>query len=209
MNGMSYISRIHSSCSRYPDLIKLSRYLKHLATLGELSGRAAVLEFGAGEQQKVGEYRFQDINHLNGYLRGTAESPCKHRLYILEDLSLPYIEAFGAHFQMDPYLFATQENATHWTATKFDYTVSRRLPSVQRSDPFYTLRYYEVVERTEGSQAGTFRTVSNVYRKIESGDPGIHDFKGDFKSRHFVVRKNASFWFRLRKGGGKDEGWDG
>ena len=201
MNETSYISTIHSSCSRYPDLVKLSKYLKELTKNGELPGRAAVLEFRAG---RVEGHEFEDVYHLNKYLHGTVRSPCKRRLYILEDLSVPYIEAFGSHFRMDPCLFATQENSTHWTGIEHSYTVSRRLPSMLKSDLFYTLRYYEAVKLTEKSRAGTFRTVSNVERKIESGDPSNHDLNGASESRHFVVRKNASFWSRV----GKDEGWD-
>lgn len=190
-----YIDAINSLCSRYPDLIKLNRYLeKHQYFLG----RAAVLQFDSGRHSKAERLDFRDANALNAYFSRTATSTCKHRLYLLEDVSRPFVEAFGAHFWMDPFLFAAQENATHWTASHWDFALPRRLPSLQKSDQVFTLRYYEVVKPSGNEHRGwAFSTVSNVDRKIEPG----HSSRSDT----YVIRRNVSFWSRVRK----DGGWDG
>lgn len=79
---------------------------------------------------------------------------------------------------------------------------------MQRLDPSFTLRYYEVIKSLgDGDQEKKdWKTVSNVDRKIELGDLN-HSFEGhqypDYVT--YVVRRNASFWSRGRGGGG----WDG
>ena len=196
-----YIEAIKSSCFRYPDLVKLHRYLKQPLNL---LGRATVLEFGAGSVARV---NFETPRSLRTYFSGTAGNACKYRLYLLEDLSRPFVEAFGAHFWMDPFLFAAHENSTHWTGTKLDYALPRRLPSLQKLDPSFTLRYYEVVKSLgDDSKQERWKTVSNVERKIELGDLN-HSSEGhqDPGPMTYVVRRNASFWSRGRK----DGGWDG
>lgn len=228
-NQTTYIQAIEDNRSRYPDLHKLWEFLKDQRPDRRLS-RAAVLEFGSGRNSRVRKIDFKDVNDLKIYLSDTAESSCKHRLYLLEDLSEPFIEAFGANFWMDPFLFAAHENSTHWTASRHDYTLPRRLSSSVNGDSLFTLRYYEVVKGPEsvnrsvglktvskvprkarsGDRIKDKKTLSHVHRKIEAGD---HFFeKNDDSERSvFVVRRNASFWSRKRKGeiAGKDAGWDG
>ena len=163
-----------------------------------------MLEFGAGS---VGRFDFGNAESLKRYFSGTAGNACKHRLYLLEDLSRPFVEVIGAHFWMDPFLFAAHENSTHWTGTKLDYALPRRLPSLQNLDPSFTLRYYEVVKSLgNNSEKVDWKTVSNVHRKIELGDLN-HSLEKHQNpdSMNYVVRRNASFWSRERK----DGGWDG
>jgi hypothetical protein len=200
-NQTTYIDAIRSFCSRYPDLVKFNRFL------GEpeyFLGKAAVLQFGSSSNNsKVERFDFRDVNDLKAYLSGTARNACKHRLYLLEDLSRPFVEAFGAYFWMDPVLFAAHENSTHWTASRWDYALPRRLPSVQKSDPHFALRYYEVVKALGDEDWNGIRTVSNVHRKVELGDPDRYFQR--YNSNSYVIRRNASFWSRVRK----DGGWDG
>ena len=152
-------------------------------------------------------FDFQDAESLKTYFSGTTGKTCKHRLYLLEDLSRSFVEAFGAHFWMDPFLFAAHENSTHWTATRLDYALPRRLPSLQKLDPSFTLRYYEVVKSLgDDIKYKDWKTVSNVERKIELGHSS-HSYEGYQypDPMTYVVRRNASFWSRERE----DGGWDG
>ncbi|KAL6713409.1 hypothetical protein ACLMJK_008874 [Lecanora helva] len=201
-NGQrTYIEAIESSCSRYPDLVKLSRFFQHPRWPGLPPGRAAVLEFRGGS---VTRFDFQSAEKLNTYFSGIVGDSCDCRLYLLEDLSKQFVEAFGAHFWMDPFLFAAHENSTHWTATKFDYALPRRLPSSDKLDPSFTLRYYEVVKLLGSEmEKESLKTVSNVHRKIELGDLS-HSFDHHSQPKTYVVRRNASFWSRDRE----DGGWD-
>lgn len=116
-NGGSYLDAIKSSCSRYPDLTKLHRFLSRPS---RFRGRAAVLEFGGSRVQRI---NFSNPETLSHYLSdsGGTRTTCKHRLYLLEDLTCPYVEAFGSHFWPDPILFASHENSNHWSGTKMDY----------------------------------------------------------------------------------------
>ena len=152
-------------------------------------------------------FDFRNAESLRKYFSGTAGNTCKHRLYLLEDLSTPFVEAFGAHFWMDPFLFAAHENSTHWTTTKLDYALPRRLPSLQKLDPSFTLRYYEVVKSLDNDvEKENWKTLSNVDRKIELGESNHSYEEHQYPdSMSYVVRRNASFWSRGRK----DGGWDG
>lgn len=197
-----YINAVKDFCSRYPDLYKLSYYLQGRVPY---PSRAAVLQFGSSRSSRVERFDFRDVNDLKTYFSHTARSACKHRLYLMEDLSRPFIEAFGAHFWMDPFLFAAHENSTHWTASTHSYALPRRLSPSENCDPLFTLRYYEVVRVSKGAiRSGGLKTVSNVRRKIEAGDYSFEK-KEDSGSSVYVIRRNASFWSRARK----DGGWDG
>ena len=196
------INAIQNFRFRCPDMYKLSRYVQQPDRDGS-RGRAAVLQFGSGRITRVEDFR--DANDLKTYFSHTAKSACKHRLYLLEDLSRPFIEAFGAHFWMDPFLFAAHENSTHWTGSKHDYTLPRRLSPSENCDPLFTLRYYEIVKVAKsGVRSERLRTLSNVDRKIEPDDY-FFEKKEDSRPSIYVIRRNASFWSRARK----DGGWDG
>ena len=197
----TYINAIEDFRSRYPDLYRLSYYVQKPDCDGIL-GRAAVLQFGPGTIVSVEE--FKDVHHLKKYSSQVPKSACKHRLYLLEDLSRPFIEAFGAHFWIDPFLFAAQKNSTHWTGSRHSYTLSRRLSPSEGCDPLFTLRYYEIRVPRGGFRPGRLKTLSNVDRKIEPGDY-YFEKKEDSRPSVYVIRRNASFWSRTMK----DGGWDG
>ena len=198
----TYIDAIKDFRSRYPDLYKLSYYLQRR---DPIPSRAAVLQFGSGSSRRVERVDFGDVNDLKTYFSHAARSACKHRLYLLEDLSGSFIEAFGAHFWMDPFLFAAHENSTHWTGSSHSYTLPRRLSSSEDCDPLFTLRYYEVVRVPKGGvRPVKLKTVSNVDRKIEPGDY-FFEKKEDSRPSVYVIRRNTSFWSRARE----DGGWDG
>lgn len=198
----TYINAIDTSCPKYPDLYKLRNYLQGRDIR---PGRAVVLEIGSGKSHKIERVDFSNARELEAYFARTASSSCKHRLYLLEDLARPFVEAFGAHFWMDPFLFASQENSDHWVASSHDYALPRRLSSSGRSDPMYTLRYYEVVRVPKGEvRMDGLKTESNVKRRVEAGDR-YFESKPGAKSDVYVVRRNASFWSRSRE----DGGWDG
>ena len=204
---ITYVNAIKDFCFRYTDLYKLSEYLERPDSV-RFQSRAAVLEFESGRNSRVGSFEFRDVDDMESYFSLTARSACKHRLYLLEDLSRPFVEAFGAHFWMDPFLFAAHENSTHWTGPSHDYALPRRLSPSEHCDPLFTLRYYEVVKvNTSGIRSAKlkakFKTRSNVERKIESGDYFFEKEGSEWSI--YVIRRNASFWSRARK----DGGWDG
>ena len=160
------------------------------------------MEFGSGRSSRFEE--FENVDHLKAYFSHTARSgsACTQRLYLLEDLSRPFIEAFGAHFWMDPFLFAAHENSTHWTRSSHNYTLPRRLSPSEGCDTLFILRYYGVVKGPKSRVSK--KTRSNVERKIEPGDYPFEK-KNNSGRGVFVIRKNASFWSCPRGGGG----WDG
>ncbi len=193
-------------CSRYPDLYKFSSDL--LRGRDVYSSRAAVLQFGSSRSSRVERVDFGNVNDLKTYFFHAARSACKHRLYLLEDLSRDFIDAFGAHFWMDPILLAAHENSTHWTGSAHRYALPRRLSRSEKCDPLFTLRYYELVrvknDYVEPVKLVKLKTASNVNRKIEPGDYSFEKVK-DSDSSVYVIRRNASLWSRARK----DGGWDG
>src|SRR5436190_2559993 len=102
----SYIDTIAKCSRRYPDFLHLNKFLRNC---GPHSGRATVLEFHLGKS--VERRNFADPDDLSNYLQDLSDCSCKHRLFMLEDLSSLYVEVFGSHFWIDPFLFASQERA--------------------------------------------------------------------------------------------------
>lgn len=212
----SYIETIYSSLHRYPDLCKFARFLQHASPD---FGRATVLEFGISGGSVQRRCDFTDAGSLETYLAqsaaaaGARNSNLKNRLYIVEDLSQPFVETLGQHFWMDPILFAAQEDSTHWIGTAESYAIPRRLPSLSKRQDMksFRLRYYEVIKSEDdsiGHRGSVVHTISNVRRKIEAGDSIDQAEEGGLPSRKprtYLVRKNVSFWWRDNKGGG----WDG
>ena len=200
----SYYQTIESVCNRYPDLISFRDFLrKHQTPRAprHSHGRATVLELRAGGVVRE-DFR-NNVNKLEEYFESTRKSTCKHRLYLLEDLSPEYVEAFGSHFWMDPCFFAAQEAIVHWTGTKHDNGFPQKLPSVRRPDPFYTLRYYETIKLAQRPpRKASIRVWSNLYQRIERAKL---DFPENEEDKIYMVRRNASFWSRPTREGG----WDG
>lgn len=96
---------------------------------------------------------------------------------------------------MDPYLFAAQESAMHWIGSDHKSGMPRRLPSMPKVNPFFTLRYYEVIGLKDAfDRKEELAADSNVHRKIERGDL---DCDGKY-----LIRRNASFWSQSTNGGG-------
>ena len=196
----SYFSTIKSFCTRYPDLIFLRDFLGNPRRLNS-PGRAAVLEFRAGSVpvRKI----FDNVDALEDYFKNTRGRSCGHRLYLLEDISLEYVEAFGSYFWMDPYLFASQQNFTHWTSTRHDHGFPSKLPSTRRPDPLYTLHYYETIKLAKRPLgAATMNTFSNLTRRIERAKI---DYPENNKDNIYMIRRNASFWSHKTGEGG----WNG
>lgn len=176
--------------SRYPAINSLQNGVRHWHPQ---RGRASVLEFYPGE---VRSRDFEDVQDLQHYFHHVPHSRCENRLYLLEDLTLDYIEAFGSQFWIDPYLFAAQSWAYHWAGNQYA-SMPRRLPSEQDPKRLFTLRYFEV-RRFRHAQIINYekvKTDSNMHRFIEQ------DMLDPHPDGAFFCRKNVSFWSE-RKGNG-------
>lgn len=98
-------------CSTYFDVVKdyRNRYpaLQWLIDFHKApefhKTRLAVLEF---RETSVTDKLLKDAQDLREYWK-TPDDTVKGRLYILEDLSVSYIEALGSHFNLDPSFFVT------------------------------------------------------------------------------------------------------
>ena len=189
---LSYVDAISKCRRRYPDLLHLDNFLKSYRSQ---QGQAAVLEFKKG---KVKRTNFSDADDLRGYFQRSPTDPCRHRLYLLEDLSRPYVEVFGSHFRINLHLFASQERANWISRDNPSLGLTYRLPSAEIQDSIFTLRYYELGSFLgEGDlHLGVMTSDSNIFRIIDRDR-----FAGD---RVFSIKRNASFWSRAN-----DEGWDG
>jgi hypothetical protein len=208
-----YVDTLSKCCSRYPDLVQLREFLKKGGekekekeneeekkekNCGPAVPRAAVLEFKDGKVTKVERKNFNNVEELHGYFDGPKDPDCKGRLFMLEDLSEPYVEAFGSHFWIDPFLFADQERANWISGDNPSLGLTYRLPSAQIQNSIFTLRYYEM-GRFEGEEdlPNNMKCHSNLDRIIDK-----EKFAGD---RVFSVKRNASFWSRTDE----DGGWNG
>lgn len=102
----------------------------------------------------------------------------KQRIYIIQDLSNAYLETLGSHFQIDPYIFASQAWVAHWSGNKNDFGMPQRLPSLHSRTTNFTLRYYEL-NTLHGSDRtnpeSRYKIKTNLQRRVErmSGDDGF------------------------------------
>lgn len=197
-----YVDTLSKCCSRYPDLLQLRDFLEKEGekekekekNCGPAVPRAAVLEFRGG---KVERKSFNNAEELQGYFQVSKDPGCKGRLFMLEDLSKPYVEAFGSHFWIDPFLFASQERSNWVSWDNPSLGMTYRLPSAQMQSSIFTLRYYEMGRfEGKGNLPYDTRCHSNLDRIIDK-----EKFAED---RVFSVKRNASFWSRTDK-----DGWNG
>ncbi|KAK4942844.1 hypothetical protein LTR10_017420 [Elasticomyces elasticus] len=172
------------------------------------SCKATVLElhgdhFSRSDVRRPGELK----DHLEARSRqdqpdekkaGEEAPACKHRIYIIQDLSNAFLEILGSHFQIDPYVFASQAWVHHWSSHRSDFGMPQRLPSLHSRTIHSTLRYYELNYLHEETAIGRthapdskYKLKSNLLRRVErqsSEDrPGL---------TVFFVRRNVSFWAR-------------
>jgi hypothetical protein len=132
-------------------------------------------------------------------------------LYILEDLEPEFIELLGDRIGVDPLVFAEQTNA--WYFTDVQSVGHRQLPSLNRPEKSFTLRYHELRkldfdcrhDLSDLRSQMTFAINRRYYEPwlvVESPSMPTEDSVG-------VVRRCASFWTSQRKEDAPGSGWNG
>jgi hypothetical protein len=187
--NQSYLGRVKCYQNRYPALKQLIDFAK---TPTCYETRLTVLEF---RPTTVSEREISNVQELEGYWAGQAdkENECKGRLYLLEDLSVPYIEALGGHFNIDPSFFARHLYLPFWSKDEADQMLQRlppRLISTNHLNPAsYSLRYYELrsVLTPIGRKNCRRMTCSNVKRRVLR-------LEAEHESKFELILRNASFW---------------
>ncbi|KAK5211888.1 hypothetical protein LTR41_002129 [Exophiala xenobiotica] len=218
-----YLSRVKSLQDAYPALSQLFFKFSEFRDKGRkvvdatyrdeygiLPGRCAVLEFKDGN---VSHERFDLPKDLRLHFETIKNS--KHeadacRLYILKDLEPEFIELLGDRIGVDPLVFAEQTNA--WYFTDVQSVGHRQLPSLNRPEKSFTLRYHELRkldfdcrhDLSDLRSQMTFAINRRYYEPwlvVESPSMPTEDSVG-------VVRRCASFWTSQRKEDAPGSGWN-
>jgi hypothetical protein len=170
--------------------------------------RVIVLEYPTkGATVSPRKEQFGTSKALKEYLNGTSDTSCNH-LYILEDISTDYVEAFGSQFSIEPSFWAQHLRMTDRETSKTAGIVSA-LPSIKSLDTSFSLIYpeYTIIDEPADEFTEELRIRSakslfancNLYRKITLIRPG------EFYDGVAVVNRRASFWSRVNPSGS----WDG
>jgi hypothetical protein len=196
----SYLDRVEDYQSQYPALRWLVDFRKGPDIYVP---RLSVLEFS---DSGVREEPIKNPQDLETYWsdQSSSENGCKGRLYVLEDLSAPYIEAFGGHFNINPYFFASHLYLPFFSKSEGTMLQERRpsrLGSTLCVNPReFSLRYYELRRLTGPAKLDNSRsfTAANVRRPVLSIRP-------EAECNFAIMTRNSSFWVPPSKPGC----WDG
>ena len=212
-----YLRTIDSFRFRYPYIIRLKDAIQRHWRPG--AARVTVLEFWSN---CVKTEPLRDTHGLREYLRETASSACKHRLYLVEDLDEDAVSTLGSHFSIDPFVFAAQAYTSFWaesTAVGFPNRISvpedienfDKEAVVSETAPRYgaasstTFRYLEVgILETSNQIPRSYKTQDNVSREIRWDKYAVQGGKDKADSLSFYLRRQATFWRKPSPGG-----WDG
>lgn len=150
---------------------------------------------------------FPASTDLEKYWSDPSHTSGNH-LYILEDISANYVEAFGSHFSLEPSYWARHLRTADRETSKTAGIVSD-LPSIRTSDNSFSLMYTEhtviddpVEKFTDEPRIRSAKSLfadCNLYRKISLIRPG------EFYDGISTVNRQASFWSRVNPTGN----WDG
>lgn len=152
--------------------------------------RVAVLEFRSEEVTRID---IDNVESLNDYWNAASSSECSHRL-LVEDLSVPWVNAFGSHFNLDPSLFVSYAYTPNRSKID-DRKMVRGLPSAQHESAAFTLKYYEARRFNHEAPDPTrelVETKSNIPRELAIW---TSHFK-TMQPRAGLVRRNCSFWLK-------------
>jgi hypothetical protein len=177
--------------AKHPYLSFLTDFMDHQRGNQETCC-SAVLEFG---DDKVVQVKIEGIKDLSTYLTSPASLDCSRQMFILEDLSVDFINLLGPYLQIDPTLFVSHLRDTHWKEDT-GRGLPQGLPSFQDQRSFLTIKYYEPrifeIESIENLRA--YGAPVNVKRQVTFCDHKVG-----------LVRQQVSFWSRAKANGG----WDG
>lgn len=196
-----YLALLQKHMDRWPSFRLLIDFTK---AVHPNPVRVGVLEFHATH---VSSLVFGTLEELEQYWTAiSSRDRCRGRLYLLEDLSTPHIEAFGSKFHVNPSLFVEyirfdpdrNQNFLH------NYCAMRRLPSMLQQSTHSTLVYQELrlfpsnAPRTEQFD---ILTHANVPRRVTSVEHcGYRELTG-------LVRRNFSVWLQPTTSN-SDEPWN-
>ncbi|KAF2651855.1 hypothetical protein K491DRAFT_696088 [Lophiostoma macrostomum CBS 122681] len=198
-----YLHRIQTHCHQHPSL-KLLHALPHVS---EHPTRIRVLEFRTNGITEVEIDRIRDLEEYwsnlglrtnsHGDEKQDTETNRPHvkgRLYLIEDISLPYISSLGSHFNIDPRFFVEYLKFDPDRTQNFlsGYHTMRRLSSLRSKFHHATFVYHEI--RTfEGTaprrEEYEILTRNNVRRLVTTVDHHTGQFTG-------LVRRNLGMWWR-------------
>lgn len=195
-----YLQYIQNTHHRHPTL----KLLRTLPLRPSHPTRVKILEFT--QNSTINELEFHKLPQLEAYL-SSPPPPCKGRLYLIEDISLPWLSSLGSHFTIDPHFFAEYlkldlDRTQHLLE---GYHTMRRLASQRRASTFATFVYHEIRTfdgRAPRREEYEILTRDNVGRLVTTVDHHCGRATG-------LIRRNMGCWWR--EGGGLDgdgDGWD-
>ena len=165
--------------------------------------RVAVVEALPGNQSTL-PMKPLSYNELHGYLSQPTynECPNRGRVFILENLNSFFIELFGSHFGLDPFIFASQARSTNWEADPDGPGNTPKLLVSEDSITSFSLRYCEL--RVFSKLDPNVRSLieMNAGRQIQLTRSARRGGKLDNVG---IIRQLASFWSRTYPNGA----WDG
>ncbi|KFY82568.1 hypothetical protein V500_10459 [Pseudogymnoascus sp. VKM F-4518 (FW-2643)] len=134
--------------------------------------RASVLELST---ERPVHKPFHNSIDLENYLSRSVQGP-QNRLYVLEDISTNYVEAFSLHFSIEPSFWARHLRTTNWETSTTAGKVTP-LPSMNKGGHVWSLVYLEATY-LEGPSFGKFHCPTalfadtNLYRQVNMIQPG-------------------------------------
>lgn len=153
--------------------------------------RLSVLEFSDSGVHEEPIKNSQDLE-TSWSDQSSSETGCKGRLYVLEDLSTPYIEAFGGHFNINPSFFAAHLYLPFFSRSEGTMLQERRpsrLSSTLCVNPGeFSLRYYELRRLTGPAKWDNSQsfTAANIRRQVLSIRP-------EAECNYAIITRNSSF----------------
>jgi hypothetical protein len=192
---LTYYSLIKEYANRYPAIETLRKFYQ---SPQKFKPRLSVLEFQSHGNASTNR-ALEDAEALKAYWRASSTSDIG-RLYILEDLSNAFVEAFGMHFKLDPAVFVAYLHTSNWSRQD-DQPVVRPLPSARKFNSFYSLRYYEIIRfenKMPDKREHMIQTTANVRRDFPTAA-----MNGLLTG---LIPRSCVFWYDPNRDG---SGWDG
>lgn len=184
--AQSYAIFLRDMHARYPNLINLIRELKHPNYNRHC--RVRLVDFPRSTDTG---HEFHSVQELHDHLGKSEAAPTAPRctVYVVENLNLEYIAAFGYHFNVDPTVFATQIRTANWESNA-EGNNTPKLLLCRDPNRSFTLRYAEP-RYFDDHIVGLKLTDDSAGRRITVTTPasGLKD------STHVgLVRRCISFW---------------
>ena len=186
----SYLHNIQHACRQHPSL----KLLKALPVVPEQSCRIKVLEFTSDAM--INDVDIDKLPQLDAFWSTVPSAPSARqgRLYLVENISLPWISALGNHFNIDPRFFAEylKLDLDRTQNMLGGYHTMRHLPSLRSTATFSTFVYHEirtfegVAPRREEYQ---ILTKDNVARLVTTVDHHSGRLTG-------LIRRTIGLWWQ-------------